>query len=193
MPNLASKYQIPLFVEFFSRFSFPDAKSKHTAEVAMSYYVFAYYQMIALSETYTLFFKKESPSSGEVAESLNKSWSHAFAMYALLRTCLEALSIMRKMLSDTDDVDETHAKNVKKLIDIANDVVKHPTFKLEKMSEACEPQALSLNGEIDVVVWSELGYASKIEIDPIQDFYQVHNYIEYLSDRLLKADSASAH
>ena len=187
MPELFPKYKIPQFLEFYARYNFPDAKSKHTADVALSYYLYAYHQMISLSDTYTEFFKQENPPHDQVMFYLRKSWSYAFAMYALLRTALEALSIMRKMLKDTEPVSDYYQENIERLINIANDIVKHPTYKHDEASEACEPQALSMNGEIDVVVWSDAGDASKIEINPMQDFYLVHNYLEYLAEKLLPA------
>ena len=186
MEDLVQKYSIPQFLEFYAGYKFPDQKSKHTADVALSYYLYAYHQMMSLSDSYTEFFKKENPTNSEVMYYMRKSWSYAFAMYALLRTMLEALSILRKMLSDAKAVDAYYAENIKRVVDIANDIVKHPTFKHDRPSNACEPQALSLNGEIDIVIWSDAGDATKLELNPMQDFYLVRNYLEYIAERFLK-------
>ena len=192
MPNLETKYTIPNFIEFSLQYKFPDAKSKHTAQMAVSYYLYSYHQMISFSDSYTEFFKKQNPSHNEVAFYLCKSWSYAFAMYALLRTSLEALSIMRKMLGDVSSVDKYYEENIKRLADIGNDIIKHPTYKHGSVSEACEPQALSLNGEIDIVIFSNSGAVSKLELDPMEDFYLVTNYLEYLAERLFPKNTRSA-
>ncbi len=181
---MVPKYQVPKFLEFYASYAFPDAKSKHTADVALAYYHYAYYQMISFGETYTEFFEVDNPGNGEVMFYLRKSWSYAFGMYTLLRTTIEAINVMRKMIGDTNTVDTYYQKSIKEIIDIANDIVKHPTFKYGGVSEACEPQALSMNGEIDIVVWSDSGNPSKIELNPMKDFYTITNYCEYIAEKV---------
>ncbi len=182
---MIDKYRIPKYLEFLSKYKFPDSKSRHTAKMADLYYEFAYYQMLSLSETYTAFFKEQSPTHNEVMYHLHKSWAFAYAMYALLRTSLDAIRITRKMIGDTSTIDIYYEEQIKKIIDIANDIVKHPTFKpTPEESWAVEPQALSLNGEIDVVIGSDKGDMVKAELNPMSDFEVVRNYLEYIGDKL---------
>src|SRR5262249_31790993 len=144
-------------LEFLVRYKFPDFKSKHTAAAAMSYYLYAYHQFLSHTDNYVSFFKEKDPSHDRVMSSLRISWSYAFGMYVHLRTSIDSLLIMRQMVSDTTAIDSHYEQNIKRICDIANDMVKHPTFKYNLTSEACEPQALELNGEIDIVSWSENG------------------------------------
>ncbi len=178
------KYQLPNLLEFLSKYKTTDDRAKHTLELVWPYYHFAYYQMISLSETSNLFFK-EAPEKNEIiTEYLHKSWSYAYGMYTLLRTTLESLSVFRKMISDAKPVDDYYQKELKRIIFIANDIVKHPMFKHNVVSTGTQPIALSLNGIIDVVVTSHNGKVLKTEINPIDDFEIIHNYIEYIFDRL---------
>jgi hypothetical protein len=146
----------------------------------------AYHQMIAHSENCNEFFKDSSaPNDPKLAKMyLYKSWSHAFGMYTLLRTTLETLSVMRKMIGDTKDVDPYYQSNIKRIIDIANDNIKHPSFKYGVESEACEPDTLSINGEIDIITWSKDLSGTRTAIDPLKDFYTVTNYIEYIAEQI---------
>ena len=178
------KYQLPQCLEFYSKYPFPDIKSKHTANIAISYYYLAYFQMLSLGDAYTTFFKEENPDQDEVMFHLRKSWSYAFGMYAMLRTTIEALNIMKKMLKYTIAVDDYQGE-IKRIIDIVNNIVKHPTYKHGVVSEACEPKALSMNGEIDIIFWSDSGHSSKIELDPMKDFDIIHNYLEFIANRFL--------
>lgn len=179
-----SKYQLPNFLEFLSKYKTTDDRAKHTLELVWSYYHFAYYQMISLNETSNLFFK-EAPEGNEIITTyLHKSWSYAYGMYTLLRTTLESLSIFRKMISDIKPVDSYYQKEVERVIFIANDIVKHPMFKHNIVSTGTQPIALSLNGLIDVAITSPNGHTLKTEIDPIKDFEVIHNYIEYVFSNL---------
>ena len=184
--DIISKYQTPQFLEFFARYKFPDFKSKHTASTAMSYYRYAYYQFLSHTDNYVAFFKERNPSHDQVMAALRISWSYAFGMYVHLRTTIDSLRIMRQMISDTTAIDIYYKQNIKRICDIANDMVKHPTFKYSLISEACEPQALEMNGEIDIVSWSENGqYEGKESLNPSKDFDCVHDYMEYLGNKLL--------
>lgn len=181
-----SKYATPDFLEFYARFQFPDEKSKHTADIARSYYIYAKYQYFAYVETYDEFFHIENPDHNQVMEHLRESWSFAFGMYGQLRTTIEALSRMRKMLGDSQSIDRYYEENVSRLVNIMNDVVKHPMYKHSEPSEACEPQALSIGGEIDIINWSDKGESSKETLDPRKDFMVIHDYLEYLAKKFLE-------
>ncbi len=178
------KYATPNFLEFYALFPFPDPKSKHTADLALSYYIYAEYQYFAYVNTYTKFFKIENPSHDEVMAHLRESWSFAFGMYGQLRTTIEALRGMRKMIGDKEPIDKYYEENISRLVDVMNDIVKHPMYKHSEPSEACEPQALSMNGEIDIITWSDEGESSKETLDPGKDFMVIHDYLEYLAERL---------
>jgi len=184
--DIIPKYNLPQFIDFLTKYKFPDFKSKHTATAAMSYYLYAYHQFFSHTNNYVVFFKKRNPSHDQIMSSLRISWSYAFGMYVHLRTAMDSLHIMRQMILDTTPVDRYYQQNIKRICDIANDMVKHPTFKYGLISEACEPQALEMNGEIDIVNWSENGqYTGKESINPSKDFDCVHDYMEYLGNRLL--------
>ena len=180
-----SKYTTPDFFEFYASFRFPDEKSKHTADIALSYYIYARYQYFAYTETYDEFFKIENPNHSQVMEYLRKSWSFAFGMYGQLRTTIEALSRMRKMLGDNQPIDKYFEENISRLVNIMNDVVKHPMYKHSEPSEACEPQALSMNGEIDIITWSDKGESARETLYPGKDFMVIHDYLEYLAKKFL--------
>ena len=57
-------------------------------------------------------------------------------------------------------------------------------FKHDDVSTGTQPIALGLNGTLDVIVASYSGVTQKFEIDPMKDFEFVHNYIEYIFNRL---------
>src|SRR5271157_4785599 len=126
--EMLPKYQLPGFIKFYSFYKFTDLKSKQTASLVLSYYDYAYHQMLSLSDTYAEFFKENTDEHHRVMFYLHKSWSYAFGMYALLRTTIEALSILRKMMGDMAPVSTYYQENIKRIIDIANNIVKHPTF-----------------------------------------------------------------
>lgn len=184
------KYQIPQFEKVLASFKFPDAKSKHCCFLVRMYYELAYHQMIAHSENCNQFFRGSVGQNdlNKADTYLYRSWSHAFGMYVLLRTALETLSVMRKMIGDTKGVETYYKDNVTRIIDIANDNVKHPSFRHGVDSEACEPDSLAIGGEIDIITWSKTLVSTKSEIDPMKDFYTITNYIEYIAEQL-KQDS----
>lgn len=175
-------YQLPNYLEFLSKYRFPDDRSKHTAELAWAYYKFSYYQMLTLSKTCNNFFKIENPDHDTVMENLNKCWSYAYGMYALLRTTLDAIRIFRKMVNDKS----SHARyydDVKRIVDIANDVIKHPTFKPNQLSTGTLPISIMIGAEIDVVINSDDGTVKRMQIDPMKDFKIVRDYLNYIADK----------
>ena len=187
---MTGKYHLPKFLEFLSVYEFKSEKAEHTARIAYLYYDLAYHQMISLHESCSSFFKVEEPAHDEINDSLHRSWAFAYGMYALMRTAMDGLRIMRQMEEDLTAVDTYWETEITRLVNIANDIVKHPTFKaVQSGSLAVEPQALQMNCEIDVVFWSEKGFQERRELDPMHDFNMIHDYFEYIGIKLLSFNS----
>ncbi len=183
------KYQLPVFVEFFCRYKFPDDKSHYNANVAFTYYTYAYHQLITYTETYVSLFKMSNPSNDEVLYISRKAWSYALSMYVMLRVALEALQHMRNMLGDKGQVIDS----VQGVIDIANEVAKHPAFNSNQDSSAREPWSISVNGEFDIITWAEDGTSSILATRrPEGDFMIIHDYMESMAQKFLKEQKISA-
>lgn len=182
---MIQKYELPQFLKYMLRTNFTDDRAKHTAEIVKSYYDLSYYQMLDLSKTTNEFFDIQDPTQDIITEYLKKSWSYAYAMYALLRTSIEALSIFRQMVGDVRQIDPIYRDELKNIIDIANHIVKHPMFKHGQLSEGVQPVSLDVGGGIDVAVQSDTtGQITKKELDPMRDFYAIRNYIEHIFENL---------
>lgn len=176
-------YQLPNYLDFLLNYRFQDSRSKQTAQSVLDYYRFAYYQMMNLSDTCDNFFNVQDPDHETMIEGMNKSWSYAYAMYALLRTSLEAMSIFRKMVNDQTVVNTYYKNEIIRIIDIANDVVKHPTFKHNVFSTGTEVIGLMRGGDIEVAISSDDGSIIRKEINPMKDFKIIRDYLNYIADK----------
>ena len=184
--SMILKYQLPNFYEYVFKNKFPDERSKHTAEVVKRYYDLAYYQMLDLQRVCGEFFNIENPTNNQINEYLNRCWSHAYAMYSLLRTSTEALSIFRKMIGDRKLIDSGYQNELIRIINIANNVVKHPMYKHGQLSEGAQAVSIDISCGIDVALQSDItGQITKMELNPMGDFYVTRNHIEYIFKSLI--------
>ncbi len=175
------KYKIAEFEGLANRKDFQaNAELRFAAYTAALYYEFAFYQMMAFSIITSEMFEKEPPeNSPEFTTYLYRAWSHAYAMYALLRTTIEAARNINDKLSL--DVGDYYRTRVKEIIDIANDIVKHPVFNGEG-SYAHRPLSLYRWGDIEFQKWTDqTSPSSQINISLEKDFYSIQNYLEHVA------------
>jgi hypothetical protein len=128
----------------------------------------------------------------KVAEQKNYSeqcYAYCYGFYALIRTCLEVSSklsdaIQLKACSEDLKVyrDSMH-KKIKKIIDIANDCVKHPAGNIDKVTWY-EPGGLSSHGEFSIYEWSTTNskHFKVITVNPILDITTVFKHLEKLAE-----------
>jgi len=89
------------------------------------------------------------------------------------------------MIGDVRQIDSVYRDDLIRIIDIANNIVKHPMYKHNQLSEGAQPVALDISGGIDVAIQSDItGQINKKELNPMKDFYAVRNYIEHIFDNL---------
>lgn len=185
-----SKYQIPKFQDIRSGYDFKKRTDlKYAAYIACLYYEFAYYQMLGFSDNNNQFFKENPEDAKIIDEYLHKGWSGAYAMYALLRTVIEAVRKINKALVDENSISSHYKTAIKNIVDITNDVVKHPMFNdttdPSDASQAYRPVSLNIGGEIDIERWvDQASPSSTLEIDPFKDFVTVRNYLEHIAEIL---------
>lgn len=181
-----SKYQIPKFEEFErTGVKKQDAEIRFAARIAVMYYEFAYHQMINFCETNNEFFEQNLPDNDpQISTHLNRGWSNAFGMYTLLRTVIDAVRKINDAILDKNSIEEHYRTKIKEIVDITNDMVKHPIFNGNN-SCAYLPTSLGRSGEIDIQKWTDKNSpSSNVEIYPEKDFYSVCNYMEYVADKL---------
>jgi len=142
--------------------------------------------MIALSDTCNNFFRKNTEDDDEIDESMQKCWSFAYGMYVHLRTVIDTIKNIRILIDDKNDIDKYYKLRIKEIIDVTNDIVKHPLFKTDMSnSMASQPQTLSIDGSIDIVLWFG-GRATKKTLSPEKNFVIVRNYMESIFEKLNK-------
>jgi hypothetical protein len=181
------KYGIP---EFLSLANDPVLKTNHelrfAAYTAGLYYEFAYYQMLDFSTVTNEMYEKEpAPNSPETEAYLYRAWSHAYAMYALLRTTIEAV---RKINAEVlkKDVGDFYKNRIKEIVDTANDIVKHPIFN-GSGSYAHRPLSLYRWGDIEIQRWMDQTSDSiQLTVSPEKDFYTIQNYLEHIASLVKK-------
>lgn len=179
-----SKYQIPKFEEFKKTYSFEEKNElKFAAHIATMYHEFAYHQMISFCATNNEFFEKNLPDDDPVINTyLCKAWSNVYSIYVLLRTVIEAVKKINEALLKKDVVENPYKDKIKEIVDIANDIVKHPMFNGDN-SSAYWPNSLGSGDEIDVQKWIDKTTPySIIKIYPEKDFYIVCNYLEHTAE-----------
>ncbi len=190
-----SKYKIIKFEDFKKSYDFgTNIELKFATHIAIMYYEFAYYQMINFCNTTDEFFKKNLPVDDPAINTyLYEAWSNAYSVYVLLRTTIEAVKKVNKELLKDNNISDFYKKRIKEIIDIANDIVKHPMFNNVANSCAYLPISLSLGGGIDIQKWvDKTTPSSNIEIDPEKDFYSVCNYFEYIAELISGKSNSSA-
>lgn len=177
-PIISEFPELVSYLEFLHKNKLPEGQKKHTCELVRMYHKLAYHQYLIFNESFSIYFAKESPTRIESDFYLHQAFSSAFSMYSLLRTSLEALRTFRKMMGNTTVVNEADTQNIKRIIDIANDIVKHPMFKHKEISTGAEPVGFSSEGIVSVAIFSPNGSVSKKDLDPKKDFEIVRNYLD---------------
>jgi len=180
-----SKYKIPKFEAFELSYDFKSKiEIKFATHIAIMYHELAYHQMINFSDINNEFFEKNLPANDTAIDTyLYKAWSSAYSVYALLRTTTEAVRKINKELLNETDIRDSYKTRIKEIIDIANDMIKHPMFNDTDASCAYLPTGLGRGGEIDVQKWiDKTTPSSTIEIYPEKDFYTICNYLEHIAE-----------
>ena len=187
------KYKISEFEDIRNGYNFGNRIDlKFASEITCLYYEFAYYQILGFSDTYNKFFKEAPDDHDSIISYLNQSWSQAYAIYALLRTCIEAIRKINKGLLSENQISDHYKYRIKEIIDITNDIIKHPMFNNTNDSSdtsiAYRPISLDIGGEIDVERWIDQSSPSDtLKISPMRDFETVQNYIKHIA-QLLKPE-----
>ena len=179
------KYKIPKFEEFRKIYNFRDkTELKFATHIAIVYHEFAYHQMMSFLETNNEFFEKNlSENDPAINTYLNKAWSNAYSVYALLRTTIEATGKINEKLLEVRDIGNTYKERIKEIVDIANNVVKHPMFNNSVNSSACLPASLTRGGGIGIQKWvGKIAPSSTMEIDPEKDFHTICGYLENVAE-----------
>lgn len=180
-----SKYKIPKFEEFERvHVAGKEPEIRFAARIAVTYHEFAYHQMINFCEVNNHFFEQNlEDNDPEINTYLNKAWADAYSMYALLRTVIEAVRKLNETLLGKATIEDHYKSRIKEIVDIANNMVKHPMFNGEN-SSAYLPTSLGRGGEIDMQKWiDKTSPSSSIEINPEKDFYAVCGYLEYVAEK----------
>ena len=175
--------ELKKFSEFFSKFVFPSTTAIHYATTTRRYYNFAYFQYIA----YQAEVLKHFGVDGDIQrDSWEFSFTYAFGFYALMRTSLEACRKLCDAIASEDTngelkkYRELYRESIKRIVDIANDVVKHPFVPI-----ASQPGGLDMTGAMDIYRWTEEDDSFKnVTVSPGQDQKTVHAYIEGLAEIL---------
>jgi hypothetical protein len=184
------KYQIPNFQNIRFHYDFGERVDLQFASmIACLYYEFAYYRMLGFSDICNKNFQDNTNDNRARNTYLNQSWSEAYAMYALLRTCIEAVRKINKELISENKIESYYKDRIKNIVDITNDVIKHPMFNdindPKDASQAFRPNGLDIGGNIDVERWIDHNTPSSIlTISPMQDFEAVKSYLEHIADIL---------
>ncbi len=180
------KYQIPNFEKFEQAdVKKQDLEIRFATHIAVMYHEFAYYQMINFCKTSSELFEQNFPNNDpQIDTYLYKAWSSAFGIYALMRTVIEAVRKINDAMLKKNSIAEYYQAKIKKIIDITNDIVKHPMFNGGN-SRAYLPIRIGRGGEIDIQEWiDKTNPSSGVEIYPEEDFYFVCNYLEYIAGKL---------
>jgi len=120
-------------------------------------------------------------------------YSSCFAMYAHIRTCLEAnkrlADELQRLKSDTElkEFRDQHSAHIQNIIDIANNIVKHPLDKNGKV-QFYEPGGFDNVGEVTIYEWSSTDdhHFELPKIHPLKDLQRVFDYLETVSVIYLK-------
>jgi hypothetical protein len=184
-----SKYKIPKFENLKKSYDFKlKTEIKFAAHVAIMYHEFAYHQVVNFCDTNCEFFEKNlSENNPAINTYLYKAWSQAYSVYTLLRTTIEATRRINKEFLQNNDIGDFYNRGIKKIADVANDIIKHPMFNGTNASCAYLPIGLGLGDEIDVQKWTDrTSPSSTIEIYPEEDFYTVCNYLEHIAELIMR-------
>lgn len=171
------------FSKLFSEFNFPNQKATHYATTARRYFYFAYFQYAT--------YQTEVLKNFAVDEDIQRdrwqfSFSYAFGFYILMRTALEACHRLCDAIGSADKSKKLdghrklYRRSIKRIIDIANDNIKHPF-----VPTASQPGGLDHMGNMTIYLWdSENDSYKDIEISPSQDLKTIYAYIEGIAEAL---------
>lgn len=176
------KYKIPKFEALASHKDVqPNAELRFAVYTACLYYEFAYYRMLDFCTVTNDMYKARPEQTAEIDSYLYRAWSDAYAMYALLRTTIDAVRRINSAVLKKD-VDVYYRNRIKDIVDVANDAVKHPTFN-GAGSYAHRPLSLDIAGNIEIQRWADqVSSSTEFTISPEKDFYAVQNYLEHVAD-----------
>src|SRR3989344_3030554 len=170
------------YSEFLSKFQ--DEKNFHLATITQKYFYFAELQIIDFQRNCEKNFKKNRSIDYNEA-----CYSNAFGFYALIRACLETSRILCDKMQKKDNTGklkeyrQDNFKRIKNIIDIADDIVKHPQKdQITNKVSFYEPGGLDNFGNMYVYEWLNSGQMGEIlEINPIKDCDLVYKYLENLA------------
>lgn len=171
------------FKQFLESFKPEHQSILHLAVTVQRYFYFAEIQANIFNEKISKMYDR----SGEKNFS-DICYSSCFAMYAHIRTCLEAnkrLGDELQSLGPHTELQEFRSQNfaqIQSIVNIANNIVKHPLDKDGKVL-FYEPGGFNNAGEVTVYEWSSTDddYFELPKIHPIKDLQTIHSYLEKVS------------
>jgi len=173
-------------LEKYSKFlsKFEDQKIFHLGIIVQRYFYFAELQIRDFERNCGMYFDRNNTIDYSEA-----CYSNSFSFYALIRTCLEASKILsseiqkREKTGKLEKYRQEHFKEIKKIIDIANNIVKHPQKNpMTNKIFFYEPGGLDNFGNMGIYEWSNPHNMLKVlEINPIKDCNVVYKYLEDLA------------
>jgi hypothetical protein len=186
------KYEINKFGELERTKGFgEDAEVRFAARIAVMYYVYAFHQMMSFCEIKDhLFGLGSKATEEEVAVHTSRAWAAAYGMYATLRTALEATRKIKSSLRNVDWSDSIYDESIRKIIDTANDIVKHPLFT-NGNSNAYLPEAgIGIDGELELNKWAGINTLSTTtSLYPEKDLTTVSWYLRYFAEKVATQSS----
>ncbi|MFZ4648503.1 MAG: hypothetical protein ACOYMB_02570 [Patescibacteria group bacterium] len=138
----------------------------------------------------SLYYKKNPLKLAEADNYLNSSWSFAYGMYGQLRVVIEAARQITKKVNPKFYKKKVDFKKIQDIVNIANDIVKHPFEEKEESRKdqhlfAAKPIYLLENNSIAIYRYSkQLNKEETIIINPNNDFLVIRDYLEDLAKNL---------
>lgn len=181
MESLGSQ-RLKKYSDFLDRFQ--NKEMFHLGVTVRRYFYFAELQIRNFELNCGKFFDRNN--------SINYSeacYSNAFSFYVLIRTCLEASQALCDEMQKSKNTEklkkyrEDNFVKIKKIIDIANNIVKHPLKdRATNQIFFYEPSGLDNSGNMDINEWSNSHNMLKVlEINPIEDCDYIYKYLEDLA------------
>jgi len=162
----------------------------HYAVIAERYFYLAETQAEAFQDAIESAFAEGK----EHTEASEKRYSFGFGVYTMLRTCLESAQRLSGYF-DTKYHDKGLAEfrvswdaNIKRIVDIANDLIKHPLENPSRNKDTFyEPGGSDSTGALTVYGYSMDADKDMIlpEIHPVGDLNLIYQYLEGLGERYL--------
>jgi hypothetical protein len=186
-PTNHPKYSIEEFAYLDQSKGFGnDVEIRFAGRIAVQYYIYACHEMFSFLETRDeLFSKNLSENDPLEPVYISKAWAAALGMYMHLRTVLEATRKIREYHSKTDWPDNVHKESIRRILDTANNVVKHPMFNGAGSKAYMSEKSIDIGGTIELYEFVDLdSLATTVSLKPEGDLTTVAEYMRYLARKV---------